>query len=415
MRVLHVTHQYHPAVGGAERYFTELSEELATRGHHVDVFTTRSTDYMTWKNRLPAHAVIEAVNVHRFRSLPRGRLVWHALDFGLQNYFRTRNQRYEPFIVYGNGPVSPGLAAALIQQVHCYDLVHINMLHYAHAWIAFKAAALHQVPVVVTPHLHMQQPETFDTGYMRRILSGSQVVFAVTEAERRMLTEHELTQRAVVAGNGLRLEQFPPLDKAAARARFGLPADAFVVLFLGRKTAYKGLSLCLDAVAALRRQQPNAVFLAVGPETDYSRRLWADRAPGEGVVVRGAVSDADRLAALAACDVLVLPSAGEAFGIVFLEAWAYGKPVIGANIASIASVVDDAVNGFLVDIRDAGELAQRLALLAAQPDLAHRLGEQGRRKLRSRYTWRRIGDIVEGAYARVYRRTSNPKGAPACA
>ena len=380
----------------------------------MDVFTTRSSDYMTWKNKLPARATIRGVTVRRFRSLRRGRLAWHALDFGLHNYFRTHKRRFEPFILYGNGPLSPGLAAAVMQQAGGYDLVHTNSLHYAHAWIASRAAAQHGVPVAVTPHLHMQQAETFDVGYMRRILSYAQVVFAVTEAERRMLAELGLTQRAVVAGNGLRTERFPPLDRTAARAKFALPADAFVALFLGRKTAYKGLSLCVDAITALRRPLPNAVLLAVGPETSDSRQLWAERMPAQGIVVRDAVSDGERLAALAACDVLVLPSAAEAFGIVFLEAWAFGKPVIGANIASIASVVDDGVNGFLVDIRDAGELTQRLALLADQPELARRLGENGRRKLHSRYTWSRIGDIVEGAYARVLR-CSHSKGVTACA
>ena len=243
----------------------------------------------------------------------------------------------------------------------------------------------------------------------------SQVVFAVTDAERAMLEADGLTDRAVVTGSGLRLEQFPPIDRAAARARFGLADDAFVALFLGRKTAYKGLQTCLDAVAAMHTQRPQAAFLAVGPETDYSRGLWASRPAAGWLTMRGAVSDVDRLAALAACDVLVLPSSGESFGIVFLEAWAYGKPVIGANIAAVASLIDDGKDGFLVDPRDPGQLAQRLDLLLAQPHLARQLGENGSRKVHTRYTWQRIGDIVEGSYARVLRRHATVKGSPACA
>ena len=100
---------------------------------------------------------------------------------------------------------------------------------------------------------------------MRRILQGSDAVIAVSEAEGRFLIDQGLARDVVVAGNGLRLERFPPLDAAAARAKLGLPAGAFVVLFLGRKTAYKGLALLLDAFAALRRRHPAAVFLAIGP------------------------------------------------------------------------------------------------------------------------------------------------------
>ena len=416
MRILHVSHQYFPAIGGAERYFTDLSEELATRGHTVDVFTTRSNNYMTWANTLPPLATIHGVRVHRFRSLPRTRLTWHALSFGLERSLRTGQARYEPLVFYGNGPVSPGLAAALLQRAPAYDVIHINSLHYAHAWVAFAAASLHGVPVVITPHLHIQQPETFDIGYMRRILQGSDAVFADTAAEQRTLLERGLAHDAVVAGIGLGLDSFPAFDIASARARLGLPADAFIVLFLGRKTAYKGLPLLLDAFAALRRRRPDAVFLAVGPETGFSRGLWAERPHQDGVVVRDAVSDEKRLAALAACDVLAMPSTGEAFGIVFLEAWAYHKPVIAASIESAASLIDDTVDGFLVDTDHPGHLSRRLAQLAAQPELGPKMGENGHRKLCARYTLGAIADIVEGTYFRVLRRSrSSRKGQPLCA
>ena len=120
--------------------------------------------------------------------------------------------------------------------------------------------------------------------------------------------------------------------------------------------------------------------------------------------IRDRVDDDTRLDALAACDVLVLPSVGEAFGIVYLEAWAYAKPVIGANIEAVASVIDHGVNGFLVDPRRPAELAARLRELVAQPGLAQSLGAAGRAKLARRFTMARIADVVEGTYGRVLRR-----------
>ncbi len=414
MRLLHVSHQYYPAIGGAERYITDLSEELAARGHTLDVFTTRSQDYVTWANTLPPRETVNGVRVRRFRSLRRNRLAWHALAFGLERSMDAGKSCCEPLVFFGNGPVSPGMAAALLRQTPAYDLVHINNLHYAHAWVAFAAAKRRNAPVVITPHLHIRQPETYDVGYMRRILQGCDTVIAVSEAEGRFLIDQGLARDVVVAGNGLRLERFPPLDAAAARAKLGLPAGAFVVLFLGRKTAYKGLALLLDAFAALRRRHPAAVFLAIGPETDYSRRLWAERGPQPGVVTRGAVTDDERLAALAACDVLALPSVGEAFGIVYLEAWAYRKPVIAAAIESAASLIDDGVDGFLVDTEHPGLLSRRLAQLAAQPELGRALGEQGYRKLCARYTVGVAADIVEGAYYRVRRKHAASEGLSPC-
>ena len=414
MHILHVCHQYWPAVGGAERYMTELSEEMASRGHEVDVFTSRSTDYMTWANSLPEQDRVGGVDVFRFASLRRRRYTWHALDFGVQGYARSRRRIYEPFVFYGNGPVSPALAGTLLQRVRNYDLVHIASLHYAHAWTAFWLATRHNVPVCLTPLAHIGQPETYDVGYMRRMLRDSDAVFAMTDAEQRLFSTEGLNDHATVTGSGLRLERHPPVSRAAARARFGLSDDAYVVLFLGRKAAYKGLENCIQAITELRSTRKNAVLLAVGPETEYSERLWRRRGEQEAIVVRGTVSDTERLAALSACDVLALPSSGESFGIVYLEAWAYAKPVIGANIAAVASLIDDGTDGLLVEPNDTRQLVQRLAALSSQPDLGRRLGASGHEKLRTRYTWARIGDIVEGAYARTLRSRATMNGVTAC-
>ena len=411
MRILHVTHQYAPAVGGAEQYIQTLSEELASRGHQVDVYTSRSRDYMTWRNELPSREQINGVEVHRFRAIQRRGYTWRLLDIGMRNYRAVLPALWEPMIFFGNGPVMPGLGATIRRNARRYDVVHISNIHYAHAWPAFRAAQRQGLPVVVTPHLHAEQPATYDAGYMRTILSGAQAVLAVTPAERAFMLKERLADKAVVGGNSLVMDDFPPLDQAEARRRLGVPWDAFVILFLGRKVAYKGLERTLKAFDALRRQGSNVHLLAYGAETDESRRMWSDYEAGQGASVadltgldvRDTVSNEERLAALAACDVFAMPSTGEAFGIVYLEAWAYGKPVIGANIRAVSSLIDDDVNGYLVDPARTDQLVERLAGLIDDPDKARAMGQAGREKLLRRYTSQRIGDIVEGLYRRVIR------------
>ena len=90
MHLLHVSHQYAPAIGGSERYITDLSEEMVRRGHHVDVFTSRAVDYLTWKSALPGRETINGVQVRRFKSLTRRGHTWRALDIGLGNYWPRR-------------------------------------------------------------------------------------------------------------------------------------------------------------------------------------------------------------------------------------------------------------------------------------------------------------------------------------
>ena len=113
MRIIHVSHQYAPAIGGSEQYITDLSENLVRRGHTVDVFTSQARDYHAWRNELPAGEVINGVTVRRFASLTRGPRTWRILATGLRNYRQSRSPLFEPAIFFGNGPVSWPLFRAI--------------------------------------------------------------------------------------------------------------------------------------------------------------------------------------------------------------------------------------------------------------------------------------------------------------
>ena len=405
MRVLHVSHQYAPAIGGSERYIIDLSEEMVRRGHEVDVFTSRATDGSTWKNVLPVREKINGVTVRRFGALTRRGHTWRMLDMGMRHYWPKRSLLYEPMIFYGNGPLMPGLFQAVLTQAHRYDVLHINQLHYAHAATAYAAAKLRGMPIVTTPHLHAEQRETYDVGYMQDILHGSDLILTVTGAEHDFLVDKGFPPMQVVTGgNSLNLALFPPQDPATARARLGIPADAFVVLFLGRKARYKGLEPSVQAFMALAASHPHAYFVAMGPETETSLKLWRSVGKQPNMLVRDRVEDDERLAALAAADVLLMPSTGEAFGIVYLEAWAYHKPVIGAPIQAVKALISEGVDGWLIEPKQVDAITARLAWLAENPVAARAAGEAGHEKLLRRFTTTRIADVVEGAYVRAQRR-----------
>jgi glycosyltransferase involved in cell wall biosynthesis len=119
------------------------------------------------------------------------------------------------------------------------------------------------------------------------------------------------------------------------------------------------------------------------------------------------VSEREKVEALNACDLLVMPSVGEAFGIVYLEAWALGKPIIGARAGAVPSIVSNGCDGVLVSPGDTEDLIRQIEQMMIDPLWRRELGLAGSRKVRQRYTVSRIADIVEGACARVLRQRNN--------
>jgi len=294
---------------------------------------------------------------------------------------------------------------AILAQGRRYDLVHLNCLVYGHVAYGYWAARRLDVPVVVTPHAHAGQEVTYNVGYQRTVMSGCDHVIADTPAERGLLLDLGLDPwRVSIGGTGLDPGKYRDMGQSAARRRLGLPDKGFVILFLGRKSDYKGLDVALDAYKILRSQGLDVAFIAVGPETDYSRVLWTRYQGLPGLSVLGAVSDEEKLTALTACDCLVLPSIAEAFGIVFLEAWLMAKPVIGARVLAVSSVISDGQDGLLAAPGDVADLAACIARLVADPELGRSMGARGRDKVLVRYTVSRIADRVEGVYLRVLRR-----------
>jgi glycosyltransferase involved in cell wall biosynthesis len=405
MRLLHVAHQYRPAIGGSEQHVTNLSEELARRGHQVDVFTTRSTDFRTWRNELPRRERLGGVNVYRFDCVERGPRTWEILDRGLRGYWRTRSSRYAPLIVWGNGPNSPAMVWRLLRWGRRYDLIHTNSLHYANVSYASLVARLLNVPYALTPLVHIDQGGVFDIEFQNEMMRKADLVLTVTEGEKDHLSEREVARdRMVVSGVGIHLDDYPQLDSATCRQRLGLPLEAFLVLFMARKEEYKGLKTLLSACSRLQSECPDLYLIAAGPETEHSQQLRRQFAKTKRVIYYGAVSWQEKLDLLNACDAFALPSTGESFGFVYVEAWAVKKPVVGAHSGAVPSLISDGVDGLLVTPDDPADLVLKIKQLYQDVELRQRLAAAGHAKATMRYTVQRVADIVEGAYRRTIRR-----------
>jgi glycosyltransferase involved in cell wall biosynthesis len=172
------------------------------------------------------------------------------------------------------------------------------------------------------------------------------------------------------------------------------------LIFVGRLTAIKGLRVLLEAFIKARETRANLHLTLVGDGDDRPYLEQIAEPLGEAVQFTGYLSQGDVAKALAATDVLILPSFAEGLPVVLMEALASARPVIATQVGGVSELVEDGVNGFVVPPGDAESLAKRIAQLADDPTLRTRMGEAGRVKVCAEFDVQqeaaRIGALFDG-------------------
>jgi glycosyltransferase involved in cell wall biosynthesis len=108
--------------------------------------------------------------------------------------------------------------------------------------------------------------------------------------------------------------------------------------------------------------------------------------------------DKKKIAAFKESDIYLMPSRSDAFGIAFLESWAAGKPVIGANIGATPEVIKDNVDGLLVEFDDPNDIAEKVVLLLKNKRMRKNFGLAGKLKVTQHYTWNIIAEKTRNVY-----------------
>jgi len=200
------------------------------------------------------------------------------------------------------------------------------------------------------------------------------------------------------------------LDRAVARRELGIAPAAKVVLSASRLFHWKGQAELVRALALARREHPDAQLWIAGEDDragspdrpsyagelrELSQRLGLSAA----VKMLGWRGDLPRL--LAACDVFGMPSFEEPFGLVFAEAMAMKRPVLGLDNGGTPEVVEHGQTGLLSPPGDIDRLAENLRTLLSSPELRARFGERGRRCVEERFHPARMARDAERVYDSV--------------
>ena len=417
LHVALVTPAYPPLKGGGERYAAALARGLVAAGARVTVVTSAAaTEADLWQGADGASDTVEdGARVIRLPIRPtpggrRGLLLWRkamvllsALP-GDQAAWLTNMARRVPDI--------DGLEETLARLADV-DVWHGFNLSWERAIVAAHAHSRRiEKPLFITPFLHLGEGDdrvarnsTMD--HQLRIMREADRLLVLTRVEAEGLARYVYSpERIAVIGGGA---DAPPADFTTspyfaaehpeARGEFGL--------YIGRHSFDKGALHAADAVRVLRRRGRDIALLFIGSSTPEFERYRRRLSPEDRAAIRplGALSDRDKHAVLNRAKFLMLPSRSDSFGIVLLEAWAHGVPVIAARAGGIPGVVDDGATGLLVPFADVDSLAMAAERILSDAMFAERLGRQGREKLVAGYHWDVVVERVLGHYRDVMDRS----------
>ena len=387
-------------IGGVERVVQAVSERLVRRGHDVSVLTfdaaSKRDFYSARGAGLPARERLNGVGI--IRVSPTGGALERVRRWWLRQPGGWRTTQW----LAGDETLWPferpsGLSMLLPLARFDADVITCVNWGYSASFWACPRRRLRRRPRVAVPVLHTELPWAHNPVYPR-MFGNCEAVIVFTDAERDFVRARGGREIAV-AGAGVDPRLYERRDGARIRGRYGI-GDRPVVGFVGRQETTKGAPTLIDAMRVVWRHVPDAVLLMAGQRahreegvaTMLAELSAADR---ERVVLVDDFADDDGPSILDSCDVLALPSVEESFGMVMIEAWMCGKPVIGADIPSTRCIVESGADGFVAKPFDSGDLAEKILDLIADPSKRARFGERGRAKVLTRYTWDRVTDVWE--------------------
>ena len=374
MRILLMTRRFPPAPGGVESQVFQIAHRLAKRGHQVKVYTTDLYSDIPLR-RLPRSCMggSNGIEVSRHIALPVPRRMLNGTSFA-------------PTML---------LTAA---KTNSADLVHCHGLNLVTVSPSLLVRLLRKCKVICTPHV---DPSLLSGSLTATVLRRFDGLVALTDIERQCMLKLGLDQSKIrVIPNGVELDAFSKLPtRDYFRRKNGITNH--LILYAGRIDALKGCAVLVEAVTLVQRRIGDCTLVFAGPDwgSQGCLRELSDRRSVR-TVFTGNLSASELRSALVACDVFVLPSFSESFGISILEAMLSGAPVVATSVGGIPAIVHDGDTGLLVPPRDHKSLADAICRVLEDSQLSAKLATNAKSSA-SKYNIERTVNELESFYSEV--------------
>jgi glycosyltransferase involved in cell wall biosynthesis len=406
------------APGGAEEHVLQISREMARRGHEVtvhasDIFTetpwvrgdwTRETGEGRWQTGDGRREVSPGVVPAPGSQLPAPERLDGIKVVRHKAYIRPISGRWSMLII-------PDMISGLLKE-DC-DIYHAHSHRYFQLEAATCAARARGKPLIITPHYHpAEKNETLRTRMMLKLYdlysSGSiyrhaRKVLTMTDLERTFMASMVPAGKFATVGAGIDPEEWKDIPSPEMfREKAGIEGP--YLLFCGRLASNKGLGTLFDALPSVLKDFDGEMVI-LGKDWGM-KTVIEEKARRSGINRKVRFIDflPDRKlykSALAGCEMLLLPSQWEAFGIVLLEAAMCRRPVVATAVGGVPAVVVDGKTGLLVPYGNPIALSDAITDLLEDGQRRKNMGEDARALVLQKHTWPRVVDRILKAYGDV--------------
>ena len=347
--------QFPPHIGGVGVHIHTLSKELIKQGHEVYVITYPHKDI---KDIDGIHVIgTKGVNIP-----------------GLRGLFFAINAEKE--------------LKKLIEKENI-DIIHGHYLLPA-GWASVKAGKSANTKTYVTSHgsdmFETYKKQKFTRPLINKVLKDADVVLAVSEALKDEIIKTNIPnikEKTRLHWNSVDVSKFKTTEENKDKFKkelvqeFNIDADKPIILFVGNIIKRKNVDLLIEAKKQMNTKA-NLVIVGDGPLLEQLKTK-AEKEYFDGnldnVYFTGSRTDVEDI--IPSCDLLVLPSFTESFGLVLIEALACGKPVIGSNVGGIKEIITEDV-GLLIDPNDPSDLANAIDKVLSDDELMERFKSNAR-------------------------------------
>jgi phosphatidylinositol alpha 1,6-mannosyltransferase len=356
MRIMIVTDQYPPMVGGVPTVTQGLAVDFANRGEQVWVV---APSY----GQRDVHRLEQKVHVYRFSSFEWPTYEELRIPFLPILPFRRLLKKVDPDIIHIHSPVVLGNIAQIVAGSLRKPVIVTN----------------HYLPINISRSLSSDPlfGKTFKTvsySYLVHFCNRCEYVTAPTVTALNLLYEHGLRAPAQVISNGVDLKKFSPGDRDKRLwQHFKLPQGRPLILSVNRLSQEKRIDVLIDAVAKMT-QDAHIAIASTGPAEADLRAKVEELNLKDKVSFLGFIHDKDLAPLYRLADVFTIPSEAELQSLATMEAMACGLPVVAADAYALPELVHHEINGFLFQRGNSDEMAQYLDTLVRDAALRQQMG-----------------------------------------